>query len=438
VSGRPAPIAACLLALLAALSAASAPAWALGDTEITANQGVAAGGSITGSTITVGMPPAQVQALVVTFTRQLGVAAEARAKAEAQAAQLATQLGFTREAVIGFFGILGEQEVPLERMPTKLGEIAQRYQGLLARLQTTSSTDPEVQRLKGKARAALDAGDFARTEELLNQAKARDLAAIKQMRAVMERVQADLDARQLSAAEAAAENGNLMMTRIRYADAARYYAEAVGLTPERHAEQLSKHLTDWAEAAGRAGDYWPALDAARRALALDEARLPADDALLGSRLNNLAALHQDTGRFAAAEPLMERAIAIREKTLGPEHPNTAASLTSLAVLYLNTGRLAEAEPLFKSMLSIFEKALGGSEHPIVATTTNNLALLYQNTGRLAEAEPLFRRSITIFEKTLPPDHPRLTRVRENYARLFDQLGRHDEAAKLRVQAQASR
>ena len=55
----------------------------------------------------------------------------------------------------------------------------------------------------------------------------------------MERLQADLDARKLSAAEAAAENGDLMMTQIRYADAARYYAEAAGLTPETYPEPLS-------------------------------------------------------------------------------------------------------------------------------------------------------------------------------------------------------
>ena len=77
-------------------------------------------------------------------------------------------------------------------------------------------------------------------------------------------------------AEAAAENGDLMMTQIRYADAARYYAEAVGLTPEKYAEQLSARLTDWALAAQDAGDYRTGLDAARRALALDEARLPAE------------------------------------------------------------------------------------------------------------------------------------------------------------------
>ena len=88
-------------------------------------------------------------------------------------------------------------------------------------------------------------------------------------------MQANLDARKLSASASAAENGDLMMTLLRYADAARYYAEAVKLTPEQSAELLSSRLMDWAIAAWRAGDYPTGVAAARRALALDEARLPA-------------------------------------------------------------------------------------------------------------------------------------------------------------------
>src|SRR4051794_16613932 len=170
-------------------------------------------------------------------------------------AMIPTDSRLRNEALAGFFAILGETEVPPQDLTKRLVEIARRYKDLLARLEATSSTDPEVQRLKEQAREALEAGDFGRTEELLNQAKVRDLSAVEQMQAALERIQADLDARRLSAAEAATENGDLMMTQIRYADAARYYAEAVGLTPEKYAEQLSARLTNWAEAAWRGGDY---------------------------------------------------------------------------------------------------------------------------------------------------------------------------------------
>ena len=240
-----------------------------------------------------------------------------------------------------------------------------RCKNLLAQLETTSSTDPEVQRLKEEARAALDAGDFARTEELLNQAKARDLAAIEQMQAAMTRLQADLDARQLSVAEAAAQNGDLMMTQIRYADAARYYAEAVDVTPKTRADYLSERLRAWTLAAWRAGDFPAGLAAAERALTIDQGRLSPVDALLATDLNNLAELYGDTGRYEQAEPLYQRALAIREKTLGGEHPDVAQSLNNLANLYRATGRYAQAEPLLKRAMTITEKTLG-PEHPDLA------------------------------------------------------------------------
>jgi tetratricopeptide (TPR) repeat protein len=434
VSGRPAPVAACLLAL-AVLAAAPLPAWALvGDTEVTANQGVAAGGNITGSTINIGIPYSELPGIIQAATKPLEDLTD---KQRQDLELLRVQLEVSAGALRSFLLNLGEADVPVEQVPAKLEEIAQRYKDLLVQLQKTSSTDPEVQWLKGEARAALDTGDFARAEELLNQAKARDLSAIEQMRAAIERMQADLDARQLSAAEAAAENGALMMAQLRYAEAAHYYAEAVGLTPERYAEQLSARLTGWALAAQAAGDYGTGLDAARRALVLDEARLPAEHPILATRLNNLAGLYQDTGRYEQAEPLYRRVLAIFEGALGPEHPNVATAASNLAGLYQATGRYEQAEPLLQRAIAIREEALGPG-HPDLAQSLTSLATLYRDTGRLAEAEPLFQRALAIAGKSLPPDHPAQALYRDRYAGLLEKLGRSREASELRARAEVIR
>ena len=138
-----------------------------------------------------------------------------------------------------------------------------------------------------------------------------------------------------------------MMTQIRYADAARYYAEAVGLTPEKHAEQLSERLTDLGEAAWRAGDYPPALDAARRALALDEVRLPADDA----RLVHGSTTWPCSTRTPAATPRPSRSIsAPRDQREGarPRAPRPRHPAQQPGQLYRATGRYAEAEPLYRA------------------------------------------------------------------------------------------
>jgi tetratricopeptide (TPR) repeat protein len=388
--------AACLMALAALGLPGPAAAQLLGDRRTEATDCASAvGGNVTNSTVSVvcGISPEQ-------FSEYMRLAVSNRPGDYTELLHRLDELipASSRvrvQAIARFFAIVGEAAVPPEQPEAKLIEIAQRYQALLVQLEGMSSPDLEVQRLKAQAQEALDAGDFNRSEEFLNQAKARDLLIIEQMRATMERMRAALDARQLSAAEAAGANGDLMMTQIRYAEAARYYAEAVGLTPEKYAEQLSERLTDWATAAWRAGDYPTAVEAAHRTLVLDEARLPAGDAQLGSRLNNLALFYQATGRWAEAEPLHRRALTVFEKALGPDHPD-------------------------------------------VAIAANNLAVLYHDTGRHAEAEPLFLRALAILEESLPPDHPLQALYRENYAGLLDELGRRGEAAELQTRAKAIR
>jgi tetratricopeptide (TPR) repeat protein len=75
-------------------------------------------------------------------------------------------------------------------------------------------------------------------------------------------------------------------------------------------------------------------------------------------LNNLAALYDDQGRYADAEPLYKRALAVWEKALGPDHPDVATALNNLAQLYKDQGSYEDAEPLYKRALAIREKALG--------------------------------------------------------------------------------
>ena len=60
-------------------------------------------------------------------------------------------------------------------------------------------------------------------------------------------------------------------------------------------------------------------------------------------LNNLAALYDNQGKYAQAEPLLQRALAIREKTLGADHPKVAESLENYAALLRKMNREAEAE-----------------------------------------------------------------------------------------------
>ena len=79
----------------------------------------------------------------------------------------------------------------------------------------------------------------------------------------------------------------------------------------------------------------PKIGSAKRILAIDEKTLGPDDPELAKSLNRLAALYQEAGNFAKAEPLFQRVLRINEKALGSEHPDTAESLNNLAFLSLD-------------------------------------------------------------------------------------------------------
>ncbi|HTQ79749.1 MAG TPA: serine/threonine-protein kinase [Thermoanaerobaculia bacterium] len=175
----------------------------------------------------------------------------------------------------------------------------------------------------------------------------------------------------------------------------------------------------------------------RRALAIEERTLPADDPELAITLNNLGAFYGYRGDLAQAEPLLRRALHIRETALGPEHPDVAVTLNNLAILKAYEHQPKESEALFKRGLAIREATLA-ADHPDLAVNLEALAVLYDQEERSAEAEALHRRALAIWEKTLGPEHPRVALIVSNLAGTLVGLGRYDEAEKLYRRAIAQR
>jgi tetratricopeptide (TPR) repeat protein len=94
---------------------------------------------------------------------------------------------------------------------------------------------------------------------------------------------------------------------------------------------------------------------------------------------------------------LTRALKISEKALGTEHPAVAIRLNNLALLYKQQGKYAEAEPLYQRAIAIDEKALGAN-HPGLATDLENYTLLLRETNRESEAAELEARARAIRAK----------------------------------------
>jgi tetratricopeptide (TPR) repeat protein len=406
---------------------------------------------------TVGITPAQLQEIVASLQAGRSVPPELLDRYDA----LSQKFGVTDAAVANFFRILGENKVAAGDLDTKLREIAAQHLTLLKQTEAQADDDPQVAALKKDAAAAIDAGDYARAQTLLQQALDADLVAEK-------RALEAANQRYLTAAKTKADLGQLERAQLHYAAAAQDYQAAADFVPASAPLIRADYLDALGIVAAEAGDLPLARRALSEALGIREKARGPDDASLGSTLNNLALVERTQGHFAEAEPLYKRALAIGERTLGPDHPDVASRLSNLADLYailgrtneaetlsrralaigetalgpedpkvavflnnlgsayLIQGRMAEAEPLLRRALAIDEKRLGGGE-PVIATDLNSLAQLCAAQGRVAEAEPLYDRALAIDEHTLGAEHPAVARDLNNLAELYRMHGRAAEA-----------
>ncbi|MGH9722288.1 MAG: tetratricopeptide repeat protein [Bryobacteraceae bacterium] len=172
--------------------------------------------------------------------------------------------------------------------------------------------------------------------------------------------------------------------------------------------------------ASMAPDRVSALRLYREALAKEET---------AARLNDVALLVEPK----EAEPLLRRALAMQEKAVGPRHPETAATLNNLADALLASGRVAHAETLSRRAVEIFEKTLGPG-NPRVATSMSNLADILRAKKDYAGARRYYERALAIDEKAYGPKHAEVAVDIENLAGLLDEMGRREEARKLRGRA----
>jgi hypothetical protein len=177
--------------LAAALTAGLPYSGKAGSGGVTATEGVALGGSVSNSTInnTVNHENPATLAMLAKALNDKDASEERPREAEAKASELAAKLGVTSSAVAEFFKILGEQNVPEEKIPARLIEVATHFAQTRDELAALEPDDPHVAELAHSAKQALDNGRLAEADGLLDQAKEAELAAFRQARELREKAQ---------------------------------------------------------------------------------------------------------------------------------------------------------------------------------------------------------------------------------------------------------
>ncbi|MCP4933392.1 MAG: TIR domain-containing protein, partial [bacterium] len=223
--------------------------WILSDSEpgpttVTVKGGVAAGRDIKNSTININEYfPEQLKKIMRDVIRE-------ESTAQAQVATLSTKLDVTDDAIVSFFRILDENKVPLEKLPEKLAEIAQRHREMLDRLAVLDTESPEIKDLLEQARTAVEEADYDLADQLFTKAETAKLAVVQEKLAA---AQEEAERGYLEIAEIIAERGELSLTRLNYRVAAQHFEKASERVPATHPEQRNKYLDRYAYALYRQG-----------------------------------------------------------------------------------------------------------------------------------------------------------------------------------------
>ena len=296
-------------------------------------------------------------------------------------AEYAGKLAVTDAALASFFKILEEQQVPHSDLDSKLQEIAGQYKELLLRLETVQSEDPQVVRLKQEARQAIEAGDYAEAEELLNQAEARDVQAIEQLEDAARQ-------RRISAAASNVDNAKLQEVRLRYAKAAEYWQKAAALLPEVDKEGRAYYLNKTGEDLYRISCGPEALPFYEKSLALcQEIRQRHGQ---GVFLNNIGKIYYAQSEQAKALACQEQSLSILQEIGDRKGEGTA--LNDIGAIYEAQGRYDQALEYMEQSLDIHREV---GDRKGEGATLNNIGQIYNARGDYDKALDYLERSLAI-------------------------------------------
>lgn len=393
---------------------------------------------------------------------------------------LSVGLNVSRCATASFLATLGIKGVEEENLHTRLQGIAQQHLDLVAQWKALTIQEPEVEKLRAEAKAAIDNGAHERAEALLSQARDHLRENIGQI-AAAERAYSEIEG----------ARGQIHLIRMDYERAAEAFEAAYQYArraqPEDVQEAEPTRPLRWLElkavAAQDAGNYADAESAFRDALREVESRREDPDPLhIATLRNNLATLYfarseydkarglfekvakdladagdapSDTyalqwaishngvgdtdtamGRFEDAEGEYNQARRILETALGEDDYRLRSVLANLARLKAHRDEFDAAATLFERAGGLTRPGSKGSD-PEAAAIMSNLAMLLYARGDTAAAQAHWREALKVYRSALGCDHPVTLAIMLNLASALRRDGELDQAEALFLAARDS-
>ncbi|MEP7011585.1 MAG: serine/threonine-protein kinase [Acidobacteriota bacterium] len=269
--------------------------------------------------------------------------------------------------------------------------------------------------------------------------------------------------------------GGLLLGTKRRNEAEKYFIRALAIEKQRgrlqsHAVAIA--LAGLGDLRSKQGRFPEAEDFYRRSLALRRLVFGEPSVEVAKTMNSLATLLEKVGKDREAEDLYLRSITMRKTVLGPSHPRLGPPLSNLSRFYEERGRLEKVEAPYREAVSICAKS--GNEDRNCGVFISHLASFLAEQGRCGEAEPLGVQALALLEaksgdkdaiseaqsvvggcrserrdfvgaeplllqafeatKEVPSSSLMRKRILDRLTRLYDAMGRPDQAAKYRPAA----
>ena len=363
--------------------------------------GIGIVGPVTSSTIITGVPLEKVDELVRDAKRPLE---ELTIQQRENIALLKEKLDLNERQVRAALGILGENDIPPERVAAKLVEIAERFKDLQATASAQPGDDPKIAALKTDAQKAIDAGELAKADAFLadvetEQRRAHDRLAINE-------------------AETSAQRGQIALTRLRYTEAAKHFADAAAAFPPKsaHEDKRIGYLQREATALFLQGDefgdnaaFLSAIEQRKRLVELtNRERVPLEWAMTQ---HNLGTALLRLGRRESGTTKLEEAVAAFREAL-QEHTRERVPLkwamtqNNLGLALLSLGQRESGTAKFEEAVAVYREALKEWTRERVplnwALAQHNLGNALGNLGQFEEAVTAFREALKEYTRERLP------------------------------------
>lgn len=309
-------------------------------------------------------------------------------------------------------------------------------------LEQQLATQKESDLLKAQALEAVEKGDYATAENLLQESAKDSIAATANTFYELAKIkELQLQYREaFEYYELAAKiepNNSLYLNdagcishQLGYADKAiTYYEKSLSLAiteyGHRHSE-IATRYNNLGEAYRNKGEYDRAIGYYEQALEISNEFYGERDLSAATWYNNLGLAYNNKGEYDQAIEYYERALDIGKEFYGERYPHVAALYNNLGAAYNSKGIYDRAIEYYEQALDI-GKEFYGEWHPNIAIQYNNLGATYSNKGGYDYAIEYYEQALQIDRLVYGERHPDVAIDYSNLGSAYGRKGAYDRA-----------